>query len=407
MAKTAIKCGKFYDGNKQEVQKNIVIFVEDKKIVDVQPLDKAGDMKGYDIVDLSDKFVTPGLIDCHGHLGMNGEASGTAMMPYDTIPKTTLKGLRMAQATFMAGFTSFRTSGDMGFSDVAIRDAINAGDYWGPRLMVPGPCLGTTGGHADTHYNPYIHEDWALGLVGDGPAELMRHTRYVIKHGADYVKFMSTGGVMSLGTTLGAQQMNLEEMKAIVETAEMYGCISGTHAHGTNGIKDAVRAGVTTIEHGMILDDECIELMVEKGTYHVPTIIAAHQIVVEGPKIGVADWAIKKAEVALDNHKKGFMKGRKAGVKTCFGTDVGTPFNFHGKQTYEFELMVGFGMTVFECLEAATKTASEMMRWNDRVGTVEAGKLADIVAFDGDPTVDIKAMNNCCFIMKDGAVYKS
>lgn len=404
--KTAIKCGKLFDGQTQTVQQDVVLFIEGNKITDIQPLNKAGDFAGYEVIDLSDKFVTPGLIDCHGHLGMNGEASGTATMPYQTIPQMTLKGLRMAQATFMAGFTSFRTSGDMGFSDVAVRNAINAGEFMGPRLMVPGPCLGSTGGHADTHYNPYIHEDWALGLVGDGADQFRRHVRYVIKHGADYVKFMSTGGVMSLGTTLGAQQLTYDEIKAIVETADMYGCTTATHAHGTNGIKDAVRAGVTSVEHGMILDDECIELMVEKGTYHVPTIIAAHQIVTKGPEIGVADWAIKKAQIALDAHKEGFRKGHKAGVKIAFGTDVGTPFNTHGDQAFEFELLTEFGLTPLEALTSATKTASELMRKDDVVGTLEVGKYADVVAFPGDPTEDIKVMMNCCFIMKDGKVYK-
>ena len=177
-------------------------------------------------------------------------------------------------------------------------------------------------------------------------------------------------------------------------------------SHGTEGIKCAVKAGVTSVEHGMILDDECIEEMAKRGTYLVPTVIAAERIIVKGPEVGVADWAIAKAKQVMETHKEGFNKARKAGVKIAFGTDAATPYNFHGAQGYEFELLQGFCMTAEKSLTAATKTASELLRKDKEVGSIVPGKFADIVAFDGDPREDIKAMTRCVFVMKDGNVYK-
>ena len=208
---------------------------------------------------------------------------------------------------------------------------------------------------------------------------------------------------MSKGTTVGAQQMTFEEMKAVCEIANMYVVITATHAHGTNGIKCAVKAGVTSVEHGMMLDDECIEEMAKRGTYLVPTIIAAERIIVMGAEAGIPQFMVDKAKQVLKN---GVTKARAAGVKIAFGTDSGTPYNFHGKQGYEFQLMQEFGIDPLEALTAATKTASELMRKQDTVGSITAGKFADIVAFDGDPREDITAMTRCEFVMKNGVVYK-
>ncbi len=403
MSKQVIKCGKLFDAANEKVLENVLVYVDGNKI---EKISTSGEStEGYEVVDLSDKFVTPGLIDCHVHLTMNGEGS-TTYAPYQTIGDFTLKAMRSAQADLMAGFTTLRSLGDMGYVDVALRNAINRGEVVGPRLLVSGPCLGTTGGHADSHYNPYITESIAMGNIGDGPDALRQCARYNIKHGVDLLKFMSTGGVMSLGTTVGAQQMTADEMAAVIEIANMYGLTTATHAHGTEGIKCAVKAGVTSVEHGMILDDECIEEMVKRGTYLVPTIIAAERIVVKGASIGTPEWAIKKAEQVLSTHRNGFQKARAAGVKIAFGTDAATPFNFHGKQGYEFELLQGFGMTALEALTAATKTASELVRKSHEIGSIEAGKLADIAAFETDPREDIKAMEKCCFVMKDGVIHK-
>lgn len=217
---------------------------------------------------------------------------------------------------------------------------------------------------------------------------------------------MATGGVMSLGTTLGAQQLTVDELEAIVEIANMYGVHTAAHAHGTEGIKNAARAGITSIEHGMMLDEEAIEIFLEKGTYQTPTIIAAERIIVCGPEMGLADWMIDKAKQAYERHEWGIREGLRLGVKHSFGTDSGTPSNPHGKQAYEFELMVKFGFSPVQALQAATKTNAELLR-ADKLGAVAPGKFADIVAFKGNPLEDIRVMKECAFVMKEGVVYKS
>ena len=297
--------------------------------------------------------------------------------------------------------------GGNGFADEAVRDAINRGEHWGPRLMTAGAAISTTGGHADDHYSPYLNDEMNTAPgVGDGPDELIKAVRYNIKHGANLIKYMSTGGVMSLGTTVDAQQMSFEEMKAICDTAKLYGLTIATHAHGTNGIKDAIRAGVTSVEHGMMMDEEGIELMKEHGTTLVPTLIAAERIIVKGKEIGTPDWAIAKANKVFQHATGVFKRCIEENIPLAFGTDAGTPFNFHGKQAYEFELMCRYGMTPAQALTAATRTSSQLMQKWDEVGSVEAGKYADIAAFDGDPMEDITAMTRCSFVMKGGEVYK-
>ncbi len=407
MSKKALKCSKMFDSVNGTVARDVVIFVEGDRITSVEPA-ATTKLDGCEVIDLTGKFVTPGLIDCHMHIGMNGAGSNLGTKPYTSLGDATMEGLTNVYSDLMAGFTSVRTCGDMGYSDVAIRNAINRGDFAGPRMMVAGSNLSSTGGHSDTHYNPYLHEESVhSGVAGDGPNEMVKLVRNNIKHGVDFIKFMATGGVMSLGTTVGAQQMSYEEMKAICDTAKMYGMITATHAHGTSGIKDAIRAGVTSVEHGMMMDEEGIQLMKEHGTTLVPTIIAAERIIVKGKEAGTPDWAIAKAKQVYDRAHWGFTRCMEEGIPIAFGTDSGTPYNFHGKQGYEFELMVGWGMTPLQALTAATKTASELLRKQDEVGSIEAGKYADVVAFDGDPTEDIKVMTNCTFVMKGGEVYKA
>jgi len=406
MAKKAIKCSKMFDSTNSSVKENVVILIDGDKIEAVVSAAEAN-LEGYEVIDMGDKFVTPGLIDCHMHLSSNGEGSTLGVRPYQLVGDHVLRALKNVQADLMAGFTSIRSCGDTNFIDVALRNAINRGEFVGPRLMVPGVAMASTGGHSDTHYSPYLEEcEPVHSATYDGPDGMRKGVRYNIKHGADFIKFMSTGGVMSLGTTVGAQQMSYEEMKAICDTAKMYGCTTATHAHGTAGIKDAIRAGVTSIEHGMLMDEEGLELMKEHGTTLVPTLIAAERIITMGAKIGSPDWMIAKAKQVFGNATWSFKRCIEENIPIAFGTDTGTPYNFHGKQTYEFELMVQYGMTPAQALTAATKTGSELMRKQDEVGSIEAGKYADIVAFDGNPLEDIKVMNNCCFVMKGGEVVK-
>lgn len=403
MMKKVIKCGKFFSAVDEKVMENIAITIEENRITAIGPV-AAADCTGAEVIDLGDKFVMPGLIDAHTHVNMNG--APTVDTAGATVGELTINSILYAQKDLMAGFTSIRDEGAAGFSDVAVRDAINKGKIVGPRMLVSGVAVGTTGGHCDSHFAPGV-VGGTFGNIIDGPDEGRRAARYTFKYGADQVKIMATGGVMSYGDEPGASELTYEEMKAILDVANSRGKLSSAHAHGAAGIKDAIRAGITSIEHGMLMDDECIDMMAEHGTYLIPTIIAAKLIVINGVASGIPDWAVAKAERCLENHHQNLLKCIKKGVKVGFGTDVGTPYNRHGEQGYEFELMVDFGFTPAQALQAATKVNATMMKWGDKVGTLEVGKLADVVAFAKSPLEDIKVMKDCAFVMKDGVVYKN
>ncbi|NLT57659.1 MAG: amidohydrolase family protein [Clostridiales bacterium] len=402
--KKALKCGKLFDAQAESVLENRLVLVDGKDIVDVLPCPEQLP-EGYEVIDLSDRFVMPGLIDAHVHLGSGGTNADLTNNLYALIGDLAFFAAKNAKANLEAGFTTVRDCGGNGFINISARKAVASGQFPGSRIYACAGSITSTGGHGDTHYNPYLHSTLSSQPC-DSPDECRKMSRYYIKHGADFIKVLATGGVMSRGTTLGAQQLTFEELSAVVEIANMYGVHTAAHAHGTEGIKAAARAGITTIEHGMILDDEAIDIFCEKGTYQVPTIIAAERIITCGPEMGLADWMMDKAKQALDRHHWGLQEGLKRGVKYCFGTDAGTPSNFHGKQGYEFELMVQCGFTPMQALVAATKTNAGMLK-NDKLGAVAAGKFADIVAFEANPLEDITTMKNCVFVMKEGEVYKS
>ncbi len=404
--KKALKCGSLFCPQSGSVEKNVVILIEENKIVALQS-DLEAIPDSFEVIDLQNSFVTPGLIDAHVHTSSSGEADTLAGSTLSTPGDVAFTSLRNAQLDLYAGFTTVRDAGSTGFIDVALRNAIARGDVTGPRMKVAGIAMGSTGGHADSHLAPHIHDTLMPDLCINGPESARHAARYNLKYGADFLKFMSTGGVMSLGTTVGAQQLTADEIAAIIEIAEMYGVHTATHAHGTAGIKAAVRAGVTSVEHGMMLDDEAIDLMLQKGTFLTPTIIAAERIIAHGEAGGIAGWMVRKAQQVLANHKAGLQKCLERGVRISFGSDAGTPYNFHGRQGYEFELMVSFGFTPVQALTAATLTNSRLLRMQDSIGTTEPGKLADLAAFSGDPMTDITAMQRCCFVMKDGVVVKN
>ena len=391
--KKAVKCGKLFDSISCKVLEDKVVIIEDKTI--------------YDVIDLSDKFVTPGLTDLHVHSGMNGEGNDRMDLLHHTPAELTLYSLKNVQQDLYAGFTTLRDCGSQAFVSVALRDAINKGDFEGPRMFVSGYSLGSTGGHADSHYAPGVTCTAEEHPIIDGPDSARKAARFNLKNGAEFLKFMSTGGVMSKGITLGAQQLCDDEIAAIIEIANLYGVHTATHAHGTSGIKAAVRAGVTTVEHGMILDEEAIELMLEHGTYLTPTIIAAERICVKGPEMGLTPWMVEKANQALSHHEWGFRQCLERGVPITFGTDSATPYNYHGKQGYEFELLQRFGMDPHKALVAATMTNAKVLGVDKTQGSVEKGKVADLCAWSCDPMEDVKTMQNCLFVMKEGVVVKS
>lgn len=405
--KRAIKCGKLFDSISCKVLEDKVVIIEDKTIYDVIDLREFAQEPDMEVIDLSDKFVTPGLTDLHVHSGMNGEGNDRMDLLHHTPAELTLYSLKNVQQDLYAGFTTLRDCGSQAFVSVALRDAINKGDFEGPRMFVSGYSLGSTGGHADSHYAPGVTCAAEEHPIIDGPDSARKAARFNLKNGADFLKFMSTGGVMSKGTTLGAQQLCDDEIAAIIEIANLYGVHTATHAHGTSGIKAAVRAGVTTVEHGMILDEEAIELMLEHGTYLTPTIIAAERICVKGPEMGLTPWMVEKANQALSHHEWGFRQCLEKGVPITFGTDSATPYNYHGKQGYEFELLQRFGMDPHKALVAATMTNAKVLGVDKTQGSVEKGKVADLCAWSCDPMEDVKTMQNCLFVMKEGKVVKS
>lgn len=405
MDKIVLLCGKLFCSTTGTVKEKVAVTVEGEKITAVCPVEQA-DTAGCTVYDLGDKFVTPGLIDAHVHTIWDGEVEFMDCINKGTIGDLTIRSMLLAKKDLMAGFTTIRDEGSYGFADIAVRNAIDRGEIDGPRMFVSGEAISSTGGHSDGWLAPQITGKCQSGVIIDGPDAGRRAARYNLKYGADQIKIMATGGVGNPGEP-GAIELTFEEMKAILDVANSRGRISSAHAHGAQGIKNAIRAGITSIEHGMLMDDECVELMARHGTYLVPTIIAGQRINENGVAAGLPAEVVEKSVRCLQGHRENLRKCRQAGVKICFGTDAGTSFNYHGKQAYEFSLMVDFGFTVAQVLQAATATNAQLLGWQDKVGSVEPGKLADIAAFDGDPFDDISSMQRCNFVMKGGKVYKA
>lgn len=405
--KQVIKCGEMLCTDKKTVLKNAYIYIDGNTIVDVREGSEGPDHKSYTLIDLSDKFVMPGLIDTHVHINMNGEANSMGLMNTETIGTIALISLKNAQADLMGGFTTVRDEGAMAFTAIAVRDAIKQGVAWGPRIFCSGMAISATGGHADTHFNPYIEANAGLGLIVNSPDEARKAARYTFKYGADQIKIMATGGVMSVGDDPGSPELTYEEMKAAIDVARSRGRISSAHAHGGGGVKIAVKAGIATIEHGTLMDQECLDLMKEHNTWLVPTLSAGHLIAVNGIEAGIPEFMVQKTELVVDSHFKSTKAAYDQGIRIAFGTDCGTPFDSHGNQKQEFELYTSVGISNMDALLFATKNAAELLQWQDKLGSISKGKLADIVAVDKNPLDDIKAMRDVTFVMKDGVVYKN
>lgn len=402
-ADVAVKAGKVLDVRAGTYLTDQVIWIEAGKI---KSIGKAADIApqlpaGIRTIDLSNATILPGLIDCHVHLTMSPFSMGPSGL-HASYPRQALTGARNARVTLEAGFTTVRNVGAGGYSDFALRDAINSGDVPGPRMLASGPPLSITGGHGDQNFLAPQFAATNDG-VADGP-DVVRKVRENIKYGADVIKFMATGGVLSEGDNPALEQYSPEEMKAIVDTAHGLGRKVAAHAHGELGIRNAVLAGVDSIEHGSYITDEDIQLMKQRGTYLVPTVYLQDWLMENLMTLGLTPSMIAKAKLVMPIAQKNESHAFKSGVKIAFGTDAAVyP---HGLNAHEFAKMVQMGMTPLGAIQAATVNAADLLGWSDRVGTLEPGKFADLIAVDGDPIADVTVLQNVRFVMKGGEVIK-
>ena len=404
---TILHCGKLIDCTDQSVKKNMTLIVEGKTIIAIQ----SGFTKptaGDQVIDLKSMTVMPGLTDMHVHI--EGESSPSSYIDRFRMNRAdvALKSTVYAKRTLMAGFTTVRDLGGSG-ANVSLRDAINRGFVEGPRIFTVEKAIGTTGGHADPTNGV------RMDLMGDpgpkegvinSPEEARKAVRQRYKNGADCIKITATGGVLSVAKDGQGPQFTVEELKAIVETANDYGMHTAAHAHGPEGMMRAVEAGITTIEHGTLMTPEIMKMMKQKGTFYVPTISAGKFVMEKAKQKGYFPEVIVPKALAIGPQiQETFSEAYKAGVKIAFGTDSGV--SPHGDNGKEFIYMTEAGMPAIEAILSATITPAKILGVANRQGTLEVGKLADIIAVEGDPTENIEAMIKVNFVMKEGHIYKS
>jgi imidazolonepropionase-like amidohydrolase len=400
--RVVVRAGKVLDVKTGQTLTKQAITIEGDKIVDVGP---AGNAKTdvATIIDLPNATVLPGLIDSHTHITFDPKGLGYESLGI-SVPREALTGAKNARTTLEAGFTTIRNVGASGYADVALRDAINDGDVPGPRMLVSGPALGITGGHCDNNLLPFDDHKQAEG-VADGVAAVQHKVREVIKYGADVIKICATGGVMSKGDDPNASQYTMEEMKAIVAEAHRLGRKVAAHAHGAEGVRWASDAGVDSIEHGHLMDDASIATLKKNGTYLVPTLYLMDWNRENLGQRHAPDYIVRKMQsvsaVGQNNAKKAFA----AGVKVAFGTDAAVyP---HGLNAHEFAVYVRLGMSPLQAIQTATINASDLLGWTTKIGTLEPGKFADLIAVDGDPLQDVTTLERVKFVMKGGDVVKN
>lgn len=376
---------------------NAVIVIEDERIVAVNPASVPEDAE---TIDLGDVTLLPGLIDTHVHLTGDLDRDSFNRSIRQSAPDAALRAARNARRTLLAGFTTVRDIASRDFVDVALMRASDAGLIDAPRILPVGHAIGITGGHCDaTGLAPGLMERGPEAGIADGEDEILKAVRYQIKHGARYIKTCATAGVLSFEGPVGAQQYSEEELRVIVEEARRHGLKVAAHAHGTDGIIAAVRAGVASIEHGSMLNDQAIRLMIEKGTYLVPTTYLLDVI-----NLDILPPPIRaKAEYIIPRARASHRAAIQAGVKFAFGTDAAVfP---HGDNAKEFGVLVELGMTPLQAIRTATVNAVDLLGLSDR-GALEAGRLADIIAVPGNPLENVRVLEDVRFVMKGGKIYK-
>jgi imidazolonepropionase-like amidohydrolase len=401
-ARTYLKAGTLLNPLDGSLRRDAVITIDGERITAV------GDSRtpippGSEVIDLSDSFVLPGLMDMHTHI--IGHLDSYYFANYFQSPyRAVIGGVVNAARTLAAGFTTVRNVGAPDFQDIALRDSINAGEIPGPRMAASGPSLGITGGHCDNNSLNHTFEERSDG-VADGPWEVRIAVRENVKYGADFIKFCATGGVFSKGTIPGQTQYTLEEMQSLVDEAHMHGRKVAAHAHGTDGIKRAISAGVDSVEHASYLDDEAIEMALANGTWLSMDIYNTEYTLAEGKANGIPEENLAKDRAVGIAQRESFTRAVEAGVNMVYGTDSGVyPHGDNGKQ---LAYMVQFGMTPLQAIQSATVNAATLLGWNDRVGQIAPGFFADLIAVKGDPLEDIRLLEQVGFVMKGGVVYKN
>lgn len=379
------------------------IAIEDGVIAGVTPSSEVSIPSGAGLIDLSDYTVLPGLMDAHTHLLSDSDDHGLNSLVV-SLPEATINGVKNAAVTLQAGFTTVRNVGAPGYADVALRDAIAAGEVAGPRMLVSGPAIGITGGHcSDNNLLPYEYGVTEVG-VADGPWQIRQMVRQNVKFGVDLIKTCSTGGVLSAGTRLDAVRYTLEELEALVDEAHAHGRKVAVHAHGTAGIRNAILAGADSIEHASFLTDEVIELAKERGTPLVMDIYVTERILTEGEASGVLPESLEMEREVGEIQRESFGRAHAAGVEIVFGTD--SAVYPHGDNARQFSRMVRFGMMPAEAIRSATVRAADLYGIGDQVGRIAEGLQADLVAVSGNPYEDVSILENVEFVMKGGVVYR-
>jgi imidazolonepropionase-like amidohydrolase len=401
--RVVVRAGHVLDVKTGNTLTDQAVVIEDDKIISVGAASSVKAGPDAETINLPNATVLPGLIDAHTHLTFDPKNLGYERLGI-SVPREALTGARNARVTLLAGFTTVRNVGASGYSDMALRDAINAGDVPGPRMLVSGPALGITGGHCDDNLLAPEYHQVADG-VADGVDAVRHKVRENIKYGADVIKICATGGVMSKGDDPNASQYTREEMKAIVEEAHRLGRKVAAHAHGAEGVIWASEAGVDSIEHGHLMNDDSIATLKKNGTYIVPTLYLMDWNRENLGKRNAPDYVVSKMKevsaVGQNNLKKAFA----AGLKVALGTDAAVyP---HGLNAHEFAVYVRLGMTPLQAIQTATINASDLLGWSNRVGTLEPGKFADLIAVDGDPLKDVTTLEQVKFVMKGGEVVKN
>ncbi len=406
-AATLIHAGRLIDGVADSARSEVTVVVEDGRITEVRP-GFAAPGPADELIDLSAMTVLPGLMDMHVHL--TGELSPRSYLErvqFESADQA-VRAVAHARTTLMAGFTTVRNPGDDGKATIALRKAIEAGLVPGPRVFTAGKSLATTGGHADptNGLNSRLRGDPgpADGVV-NGPADAAKAVRQRYKEGADFIKITATGGVLSVAKSGQNPQFTMAELEAIIATADDYGFHVAAHAHGTEGMRRAIVAGVRSIEHGTYMTDEVMELMKQHGTFYVPTILAGVTVAERAGIDGYFPALVRPKAAAIGPViQDTFARAYAAGVKIAFGTDCGV--GPHGDNAKELGLMVAGGMPPMQAIRSATRVTAELLEIGGEVGTVEPGKLADLIAVDGDPLADIAELESVDFVMREGVVYK-